>query len=296
MIITENITLSHIIKGTWKSFLFILLTCIGAYLLNIYAIRDYFSIPALFPTILGTALAFFIGFNNNQAYDRWWEARKIWGSIVNDSRSWARQLVGMMEATSRDQIKSMIFRQIAFVQCLKANLREQPSNWGTYLEEEELTEYASSSNIPNALLLRHAQDINLLYTDGVIDGFRFEQLNENLTRLCDHMGKAERISKTVFPTTYNYYTKLFIWFFILSVTMVLDQSIGGWGIVFGSLVGYVFVTIHTIGQVLLNPFDNLPTGIPLDAIARTIEINLLEMSGEKDLPQPIEPHKGGYIT
>jgi len=83
MIITKNIRITRIIIGTWKTLFFLVIGCVLAYLLNEYILKSYFEFPSIIPAILGPALAFFIGFNNNQAYDRWWEARKIWGAILN---------------------------------------------------------------------------------------------------------------------------------------------------------------------------------------------------------------------
>ena len=79
MLITPYVRLTSILKGTWKNFLLDLCVCVAAYFFNDYVLRPLFDVPPIIPTLLGTALAFFIGFNNNQAYDRWWEARKIWG-------------------------------------------------------------------------------------------------------------------------------------------------------------------------------------------------------------------------
>src|SRR5690349_4978043 len=129
MLITPYVPLTSIFKGTWKNFLLDLCVCAGAYAFNQYVLADLFDVPAIIPTLLGTALAFFIGFNNNQAYDRWWEARRIWGALVNDSRSWTRQLMHYTHAT--DQLKNgeleafkkkMVMRHLAFVYALKESL------------------------------------------------------------------------------------------------------------------------------------------------------------------------------
>lgn len=82
---------------------------------------------------------------------------------------------------------------------------------------------------------------------------------------------------------------------IFSTTITLGNTIGPWALVFGSLVGYIFLTIHILGQVLVNPFDPIPSGIPLDHITRTIEINLLEMIGSDEIPPPVESINGEYL-
>lgn len=134
-----------------------------------------------------------------------------------------------------------------------------------------------------------------LYSTNRIDGFKFLELNKMLINFCNEMGQSERISNTVFPTTYNFYIKAFIWVFIISVTMVTAQTVGAWSIMLGVFIGYVFLTIHKIGQSLINPFLNMPTGIPLNQITRTIEINMLQTIEESEIPNPIESVDGEYI-
>lgn len=163
------------------------------------------------------------------------------------------------------------------------------------LTPEEFSDVEKASNVPNAILSYQTAFVENLYKRGAIDGFRFTEMNRMIVNFCDEMGKSERIANTVFPTTYNYYTRTFIWIFIVSITMVTDNAIGYWSILFGALVGYVFLTTRSIGQALVNPFEPLPTGVPLDQITRTIEINLLEMLGETEIPEPVQSVDGEYI-
>ncbi|MCK5467375.1 MAG: hypothetical protein KAI99_02670, partial [Cyclobacteriaceae bacterium] len=97
------------------------------------------------------------------------------------------------------------------------------------------------------------------------------------------------------PPTYTYYTRLFIWFFIISMTFVFSDLVGVWSIFFGAFVGYIFLVIHTIGLAILNPFEPTPSGVSLDQITRTIEINLLETLGDSNIPGPIKSVKNEYI-
>jgi ion channel-forming bestrophin family protein len=297
MIITENVTLGRIISGTWKLSVFNFFTCLASWAMYNYIVRHHFEFPTILPTLLGTALAFAVGFHNNQAYDRWWEGRIIWGAIVNESRTWARQCIQYIaDDTQRSLVRTLVLRHLAFVHALRENLRMvNDHTYQKYLSDEEITHVERSSNKHNAILDLQSASLGKAYTTGIIDGFRFIELNKSLTALCNEMAKAERIKNTVFPTTYNYYSRMFIWLLTASVTMVLTDSIGPWSIMFGFLVGYVFSTIHEIGNALLNPFVMIPTGIPLDQITRTIEINVLEMLGDKKIPGPIQPIKGEYV-
>jgi len=296
MLITPNIRLSRIIRNTWQVDLIMLVSCTAAYMVREYLIAYHFSIPAIIPTLLGTAIAFFVGFNNNQAYDRWWEARKIWGSLVNDSRSFARSLInytgGEKEISNR-----MIYRHIGFLYALKSALRGVPNDVTItrYLSEYEQQEIAGNSNKHNAILALQSRDLELLSSRGHVDGFKFIQLNELLTRFCDSMGMAERIRNTIFPTTYSYLTKVFIWLFVVTFTLVISESAGVFSIFLGWIISFVFVSTQINGMSLVDPFTNNSAGVPLNQITRTIEINLLEMIGAENIPDTIKPINGEYV-
>lgn len=303
MIITKNIRITRVIIGTWKNSLLIVFVCVMSYLFNELFLKHYFNFPAIVDAILGPALAFFIGFSNNQAYDRWWEARKIWGSLVNDSRTWARQLIYYTSANDDQKMdelgiiqKRAIYRHIAFLYALKDNLRgENKKEYRKYISKEESVVVEHESNIQNAILSLQSKELDYLYKKSWIDGFRFIELNKMLISFSNEMGKSERIKNTVFPPTYSFYTRLFIWLLTISTTFVIADMIGAWSILFGALIGYVFLTTHAIGQAILNPFEPIPTGISLDQITRTIEINLLETLGESEIPEPIKSVNGEYV-
>lgn len=301
MLLSEKVSIYRIVSGNWKNVLLNVLTCIIAYLgFRFFNIAD-FEIPMLLPTILGTALAFFIGFNNNQAYDRWWEARKIWGALVNDSRTWARQILHFPDYSNGSEevqakVKTAIYRHISFLYALKQALRkDENEEYKKYVSAEDIAEIESESNKANALLNLQTRDLSELYSSKVIDGFQFIELNKMLVHFCDEMGKSERIANTVFPTTYNYYTRIFVWMFIVFVTLVTAQSIGVWSILAGTLLGFVFLTTHHLGRSLLNPFEPIATGISLNQITRTIEINMLQTLKEKEIPSPEKIVRGEYV-
>ncbi len=303
MIITKQIRLTRIIKGTWKNLIILTLICILAYFFDIYFLKNYVEIPSFVPGILGPALAFFIGFNNNQAYDRWWEARKIWGALVNDSRSWARQIIYNTSVNNPEEQNELIsirkravHRHIAFLYALKENLRgDSKKAYKKYLIPREFEHVELESNIHNAILNNQSKDLEYLNKKGWIDGFRFIEMNEMIINFCDEMGMSERIKNTIFPTTYVFYTRLFIWLLIISTTFVSTDLVGAWAIPIGIFVGYVFLITHIIGLAILNPFEPTPSGISLDQITRTIEINLLEMLGEKEIPEPVKSINNEYI-
>lgn len=298
MLINKNIKLSRIVANTWHVDLIMIVSCTGAYLIREYLIRHHFSIPTIIPTVLGTAIAFFIGFNNNQAYDRWWEARKVWGGLVNDSRSFTRVLLSYVPKSEENDkiVKRMVYRHIAFLYALKANLRSTVDLiYVKYLDDNEKNQVETHKNIHNAILLNQSADLQKLYAANEIDGFKFLDITGFLTKFSDQMGMSERIKNTVFPTTYSYLTKVFIWIFVVSFTFVISQDMGAWAIFIGWLIGFVFVSTQINGMSLVDPFENNVAGVSLNQITRTIEINLLQMMGEEEIPPAITPVNDEYV-
>lgn len=301
MLLKKRLPINQVFRYTWKVDLLILLCCTVVYFVDKYWLALHVSIPVAISAVLGTAIAFFIGFNNNQAYDRWWEARIIWGALVNDSRSWARNLLAFTSPGSLNEnnkiVRHMINRHLSFIYALKANLRKQNDDYYTrFLEQWEIVAVQSESNIPNAILNLQAADLQLLSQNGAIDGFRLMQMNDMLVRHCDSMGKSERIKNTVFPTSYLFFTQMFIWFYVILNTLMMTETIGAWSILFGWAFGFVYHVTHLNGINLMNPFADNPLSIPLDSISRTIEINLLEMLGDELVPAPVKPKADGlYI-
>lgn len=302
MHIAQKIRLSRIFKNTWQVDIIMVIASTAAYLFHTTFIKYHFEIPVIIPTVLGTAIAFFIGFNNNQAYDRWWEGRKIWGMLVNDSRSWARGIISYVKLNDIPEHEKLgirnrlITRHIGFLYALKGALRGADDYmYKNYLSEEEVEEVAKHSNVHNAILLIQAKELNRLSSKGYIDGFRFMQLDSLLVKFSDEMGMAERIKNTVFPTTYNYFTKVFILLFVVSIALVTSKDMGAFAIPMSWLIGFVFVSTQINGMTLLNPFNNNSAAVPLNQITRTIEINLLEMLHEQNIPPPITPVNDEYI-
>src|SRR6187551_109516 len=144
MLLNRSLQLTRIVRLTWKVDLLMLFLCILAYYVDTLLLKDL-NIPPALPTLMGTAIAFFIGFNNNQAYDRWWEARTIWGALVNDSREWARSMIAycsVPENKTAEHVKQyqreMILRDLAFLYALQSSLRRISSNeYEKYLTPNE---------------------------------------------------------------------------------------------------------------------------------------------------------------
>lgn len=294
MLVKKNLSFYQVLSYTWKIDISMIFFCSLVYVIDQYIFTKT-VLPIAYPSLMGTAIAFFIGFNNNQAYGRWWEARIIWGGLVNDSRSWARSLIAY--SSNHVLAERMIRRHLAFLYTLSTSLRrdEVDTSYVEYLTPFELSSLEPKYNRANQILQHQATDLHELHQSGAIGEFVFANLNTLLQNFCDGMGKSERINNTVYPITYVYFTQLFIWLFIALITMSTSQLIGGLSVVLGWLMGFVFNAIHINGMNLMNPFSDNPSGVPISSITRNIEINLLQMLKSPQIPEPVQVINGEYI-
>ena len=235
-------------------------------------------------TILGGALAIFLGFRNNSAYDRWWEARKIWGAIVNVSRNFGTQVVAYMEDKEAQNI--MVRRHLAWLHALDMHLRKHMDldRLKGYLRDDLLHMLASARNVPVQILHRQGQVITEALRQGHLTEFQHSMLMADIRTMYEEQGKAERIKNTVFPYYYNYFTRVFLWVFILALPCALVASMNWLMIPITGLVAFVFYILDQTGNVTEEPFENRAADIPISSIVRTIEIDLLQQIEAEDIP------------
>ena len=257
------------------------------------------EMPIAVTAIIGTAISLLLTFRTNQGYERWWEARIIWGAIVNDSRTLVRQLLSFVsdeslsEPGTQQLIRQMAHRQIAFCYALGCSLRRLDAFEGTQdlVSSEEQRLIKQHSNIPNALLMLHGQTLKVLLESKRVNSFQQAQLDSTISRLCDSMGKCERIKNTVFPTMYSLIVHFFVYLFIILLPFGIVKQVGLSEMPIVVAIATIFFLIEKTGMYLQDPFDNKPTDTPVTAIARTIEINLRQMLAEAEVPNTLEPEK-----
>lgn len=296
MLIHANWSVRQVIKFTWKTSVLVLLVTGLTTLVYLLWLQLYFAVPPFIIGVMGTAIAFFIGFINNEAYGRWWEARQIWGALLNDSRSWSRSVLTYSDHSDPTVQHRMVRRHLAFLNALAALLRRTgDTHYETFLTSDDRERVRSFVSIPTAILRLQAEDIHQLHRTGQIDGFLFQRLDWLLEQFTTSMGQAERIKNTVFPTSYVYFTRLFIWIFIILCSIIAAETLNYWSAVLTWLIGFVYLITYQNGQLLMNPFDNEPSGTPISSIVRSIEINLLQDLGEVNIPEPVAPVNDDYL-
>lgn len=297
MYLARAITLRGLIQFGWKQcLLFAVLSTTVCY---IYLVAGFTHVAIPFVPLgtLGTAVAILLGFRNNQAYDRWWEARKVWGGLVNQSRTWAVQVITCLKADEAEQAevaamrRELVHRQLAFLHALRIQLRNT-SDWNevaSLLPEAEAKLLATWRNKATQINAANAASLRVARDRGWLDSFLHVALLETVEDFYDLQGKCERIKKTPLPRQYSFFTTLFVWIFILMLPMGFVKELSWMTVPISVLVGWIFTALEQVGRYTEDPFDNFVHDVPMTALCRTIEIDLRQMLGESELPSPIEP-------
>ncbi|MCI5055298.1 MAG: hypothetical protein MRY83_04265 [Flavobacteriales bacterium] len=282
----------------------------------VWFIHDFFQFKELRVNftpigVLGSALAIFIAFRNNSAYGRWWEARKLWGGVVNSSRVLARLIITFTDSHKHQENyqsdrseafkKRMVYKCIAWPHALRLHLRNQ-NDWTfltQYLDEAEYYDLLKSQNKPMYLQLLLGKDIYDAMGNGTLGGFDSFQMEGQLLALANYQGGAERIKNTPLPRQYDFFTRLFVILFTTLLPFGLlslfqTESLDGlsWLIIpFSIIISCVFIIMERTGAANEDPFENKVTDTPMTAICNTIERDLKEMLGE-EIPEKLIPYEG----
>lgn len=296
MLINHKIPYRYILNTIKYQLTYVLVFSILVYFLSEVYDETLPYIPLAIPAFIGTAISILLSFKLNQSYDRWWEARKIWGSIVNDSRNLVLQLQALTTNGDPTIIKKMGHRQIAWTYAFSKSLRgkdpmPEVSKW---LDDAEIAELGDHNNKALALLQFHGRDLAKLRESGQLDSFGQVQINSTISRLCDSMGMAERIKNTVFPITYRLYLMMIIYLFIALLSISLREMQLYFQLPLSLLISSIFLLLEKTSTSLQDPFEDRPSDVPLNAISRTIEINLKQLLKEKEVPGPF-PSYGFYL-
>ncbi|WP_373548812.1 bestrophin family protein [Haliscomenobacter sp.] len=281
----------------------------------------FVAIPFLPVGTIGTAVAFYVGFKNNQAYDRLWEARKLWGGFTNTSRNFSAQLIALVE--DKTVVRELLYRHIAYLNVLRLQLRKTIP-WATskddlhqtfrgeraeleefdqglkkILEENNKGEYYETlrvkNNVASGILKLQILDLTRLKREKKLDEYEHSDLVRHVNELFNLQGGCERLKSTPLFRQYSIFSRVFVVLFIYLLPFGLLKDLGNlanWGvwltIPFSMLISWVFFTMEQIGEFSENPFDNSVNDTPISAICRNIEIDIKEFLGEA-LPAKMNP-------
>ncbi len=277
-------------------------------------------------SIIGISTAFYLGFKNNSSYDRVWEARKIWGAIVNNSRSFAMALNSFIKGDDAQQKKKeLIYRHVAWLTSLRYQLR-LPKEWehdeerikgvyspevsekyikdlgaelSPYISEKEFEYIDGKANIAAQLMAIQTQKLQELRDQDYFEDFRHMELFQLIKNLIEEQGKAERIKNFPFPRQYAsaalWVTTAFAAFLPFSMLDILmkEKPLAIWlNVPVSGFIIWVFFLMEKIGDSSENPFEGSYNDVPITTISRAIEIDIREMIDDENIPPSIKPDSG----
>lgn len=296
MLVDKRVPVRYLFNLVKYEMLIVFLLGLGIHL-STDKVYDYLpEMPLTIATFLGTAISVLLSFKMSQSYDRWWEARRIWGAIVNDSRSIVLQLQAFVKDNDNEAIKTIGYRQIAWCYCLGQSLRglKPMDNCENFLSEDDSKKAEKHKNRVLGILQLNVEHISRLRIENKISDFEHIQLNNTCVRFSDSMGAAERINTTVFPTTYRMFLHFTIYLFVIILSIALKGVTLLYELPLLMLLSLVFFMLEKTAYYLQDPFRNRPSDISVTAIARNIEINIRQLLHEEDVPDPI-PKDEFYI-
>ena len=229
-------------------------------------------------TVFGIALSLFLGFRNNAAWDRWWEGRKLWGGLVADLRSLAREAEIWLDEDHRLAVTRLA---LAFLHLHRLALRRAAPDDAATLR---MAAAGLAPGQPGAALNRIAAIVADARRDGRLDPLGSRTLAERLASISLAQAGAERIASTPLPYVYSLLIYRTAWLFCLLLPLALIGPAGWLTPLFVVIVGYVFLGLAEVTEELSEPFGATPNALPLDAICRTVEISLAPHLGETAAP------------
>lgn len=266
----------------WYSpLLYRVLSCVLFSAVIVYIDRRHFSlgVSEKAHSLVSVALGLLLVFRTNAAYDRFWEGRKLWGSIVNASRN----LVRAASVHLRDEpalLDRIVRRAIAFPWACMHRLRDEPDmvaalgRIGTPLPDGDLATLARSNHVPLALAARITGDLREARARGHLSDYLLGVVDQNVQILIDCIGACERIHRTPLPFAYVVHLRRALILYCFSLPFILAPIFGWWTIFITLLISYILFGIEEIGVEISDPFGEDDNDLPLESICQTIEGNL----------------------
>lgn len=294
MLVGPNLRVREVVHETWRPLA-------AFFVLDLLVTLAYVGLgwtwitPNAIPLpLLGTGLAVYLGLRNNTAYARWWEARTLWGAVVNQSRSLARSLSAMMTNPASQPARArLIAHQIAWVHALRLALRrEDLGRLKRYLAGHDLAAVRGATNVPFAIHTRMAEMIGEELRAGRIDSIEAAALNTIMNDLSNAQGGLERIRNTPIPTQYAAFPRVFVAIYCVLLPFGFVPELNILTPLGSAAIGLMFLTLDMSGRHLEDPFTRSAHEIPMTAITRTIEIDLKHTLGDEDRPAPLRPVLG----
>lgn len=233
--------------------------------------NSYVKNVTLMHTMLGFVISLLLVFRTNTAYDRWWEGRKLWGALVNNSRNLALKLSVMLSAKEDKET----FRKLIPAYAAILNLHLKNIDIVNFFEDEY--ELRQHSHKPNAVAKKLMLKIQELYAKGKITGDQLITINAELQSFTDICGACERIKNTPIPYSYSVFIKKFIFIYVMTLPFGYVFQLGYYVIPVVVFIFYVLASLELIAEEIEDPFGTDANDLPMDKIADNIRKNVEEI-------------------
>lgn len=241
-------------------------------------------------TLLGLVLSIFLSFRNGACHDRWWEGRQQWGQLIVQSRSLARECHALLP--DDPALRTRVLRlAVGFAYALAARLRERDVRQAAapWLDAAQRQQLQDRANTPDQLLGMIAAELALPLRQGRLDPYLYGVLESRLAAMSGIQAGCERIHATPLPFAYTLLLHRCAWLFCVLLPFGLVNALGWATPVVSTVLAYAFFGLDQLGEEMEDPFGTEPNDLPLDALVRTIEIDLLDSLGQRPLPEPLQP-------
>lgn len=266
-----HLTKSDTISILWRELVFIFIFTMGVALAEHFFFPKAMVLEKLFSiySILGFVISLLLAFRTNTAYDRWWEGRRKWGELVNDSRNLAVKL-SALDLSPEDN--RYFGRHIGnFALCIKEHLREGTIYSLLDITEEERAFLESLDHIPSGIVELMYKRLNDLKKAGVLSEEDVLRLDRNLNGFLDCVGACERIKNTPIPYSYSMFFKKFIFSYVITLPFAFVVNFGYWSAIIATFIFYVFVSIEILAEEIEDPFGTDDNDLPTDEMAGRIQ-------------------------
>ena len=229
-------------------------------------------------SLLGIVLGLFLLFRTNTAYDRWWEGRKLWGSMVNNTRNFAQKINAFLDSADSENRQWFVQMIPNFTVSVRDHLRN-----GVVLKELDIVDQyfwkqiEGAKHIPNRLSSMMYERINQLYKNGIFTGDQLLLLDREMKEFSEILGACERIKNTPIPYSYTMYIKQFIFIYLVTLPFAFVTTSGYITVPIVALISFVLLSVELIAEEIEDPFGKDINDLPIDELSEKIKANVREI-------------------
>ncbi|MEE3145419.1 MAG: bestrophin family ion channel [Bacteroidota bacterium] len=268
---------SDTINKLWKELIALGIFTLGIAYIEIKCIGNTEKLSELMQvySLIGFVLSLLLVFRTNTAYDRWWEGRKKWGELVNNSRNLAIKISAL---TDDPEIRAYFKRMISnYVFAMKEHLREGVKLEELDLTEEEKRELSQFDHKPNYIAQKMYAKLHAMKQSGKLTEENYIVIDVNLKTFSDIIGACERIKNTPIPYSYSMFLKKFIFIYVTTLPLAFVNTFGYYSSLVSIFVFYVLVSMEILAEEIEDPFGKDDNDLPTDDLCQKIKANVSEV-------------------